>query len=102
MDYIESNWSKPNFNVADFSIEMGYSKSQLYRKLKNLTGKSSNNFIREFRLHKALSLLHKQRGNISEIAYAIGHSNPQYFSKWFKSHCKMSPSEYILKNKSKY
>jgi AraC-like DNA-binding protein len=39
--------------------------------------------------------------NISEIAYAIGHSNPQYFSKWFKSHCKMSPSEYILKNKKK-
>ena len=95
MDYIESNWNKPNFNVSNFSIEMGYSKSQLYRKLKNLTGKSSNNFIREFRLHKALSLLHKQRGNISEIAYETGFNSPAYFSKCFLDKYGILPSKYM-------
>lgn len=95
MDYIESNWSKPNFNVANFSYEMGYSKSQLYRKLKNLTGKSSNNFLREFRLHKALNLLHKQKGNISEIAYETGFNSPAYFSKCFFDKYGILPSKYV-------
>ncbi|MDX5584290.1 MAG: DUF4242 domain-containing protein, partial [Aureibaculum sp.] len=45
MDFIEIHWNKPNFNVGIFSKELGYSKSQLYRKLMKLTGKSPNNFI---------------------------------------------------------
>lgn len=95
MDYIEANWSKPSFNSASFSKVLGYSKSQLYRKLIKLTGKSSNAFIREFRLHKALNLLHKQRGNISEIAYETGFNSPEYFSKCFMDKYGILPSKYI-------
>ena len=50
MDFVEDYWNKPNFNVSNFSKQLGYSKSQLYRKMVKLTGMSSNNFIREFRL----------------------------------------------------
>jgi AraC-like DNA-binding protein len=98
MDYIELNWNKSGFNVGQFSKELGYSKTQLYRKLKKLTGKSSNNFMREFRLHKALSLLHNQKGNISEIAYETGFNSPAYFSKCFMDKYEILPSNYVQKH----
>jgi len=95
MDYIENFWNKPNFNVGNFSKELGYSKSQLYRKLMKLTGKSSSNFLRAFRLDKALGLLHKQYGNISEIAYETGFNSPAYFSKCFLDKYGILPSKYV-------
>jgi len=95
MDFVEKIWNNPTFNVDDFSKELGYSKSQLYRKLVNLTGKSANNFMREFRLHRALNLLHDQKGNISEIAFETGFNSPAYFSKCFFDKYRILPSKYI-------
>lgn len=95
MDYVDIIWNNPNFNVDDFSKELGYSKSQLYRKLIGITGKAPNNFIKEYRLHKALDLLHKQHGNISEIAYESGFNSPAYFSKCFKDKYDILPSKYL-------
>ncbi|MHB1147005.1 MAG: nickel-binding protein [Lutibacter sp.] len=98
IDLMDSNWNKPNFNVGDFSKDMGLSKSQLYRKLVKLTGKSANNFLREFRLHKAINLLHKQKGNISEIAYETGFNSQAYFSKCFMDKYGILPSKYLQQN----
>ena len=95
IDLIETVWNKPNLNVNAFSKSLGYSKSQLYRKLVNLTGYSPNNFLREFRLHKALNLLHFQNGNISEVAFETGFNSPAYFSKCFQEKYGILPSKYI-------
>lgn len=95
MDFVETIWNNSSFKVEDFSKELGFSKSQLYRKLVNLTGKSANNFIREFRLHRALNLLHDRKGNISEIAYKTGFNSPAYFSKCFFNKYKILPSKYV-------
>lgn len=94
ISHSEKSWSKPDFNVSTFSSELGFSKSQLYRKLKQLTGKSPNNFIREYRLHKAVGLLHDQFGNISEIAFETGFNSPAYFSKCFIDKFGILPSKY--------
>ena len=95
MDFIETIWNKPDFNIGHFSLALGYSKSQLNRKLKKLTGQSPNNFLKEFRLHKALQLLHKQQGNISEIAFETGFNSAAYFSKCFLDKYHILPSKYI-------
>lgn len=95
MDIIESNWCKPDLNVTKFCRELGMSKSQLYRKLINLTGKSPNNFLRDFRLQNALSLLHNQEGNISEIAFQAGFNSAAYFSKCFLDKYGILPSKYV-------
>lgn len=95
IDFIESVWNKSNFNVTLFSKSLGCSKSQLNRKLKKLTGQSPNNFLKEFRLHKALQLLHKQSGNISEIAFETGFNSAAYFSKCFHDKYGILPSKYI-------
>ena len=93
MDYTESVWSNTNLKVEDFSRPIGCSKSQLYRKMILLTGKSPNTFIKEYRLNEALTLLNKNTGNISEIAFETGFSSPSYFSKCFQKRYGHLPSD---------
>lgn len=95
MDFIEHIWTNPDFDMSQFSASLGYSKSQLYRKIKALTGQSPNRFLREFRLHKALQLLYKQQGNISEIAFQTGFNSAAYFSSCFREKYGILPSRYI-------
>ncbi len=92
MEYIEEAWNDTNLKVDDFSKPMGCSKSQLYRKLIGLAGKSPNTFVREYRLRRALQLLGKNEGNISEIAFETGFTSPSYFSKCFQKQYGYSPS----------
>jgi AraC-like DNA-binding protein len=95
MDYVEDVWNNTELDVKSFSKALGYSKSQLYRKLTILTGKSPNTFLRDYRLNRSLKLLHEQRGNISEIAFQTGFNSLAYFSECFKSKFKILPSKYI-------
>jgi AraC-like DNA-binding protein len=95
MNYMKVNWSSTDLKVNDLKKPMGCSKSQLYRKMISLTGKSPNTFINDYRLHEALQLLLKNNSNISEIAFDTGFSSPSYFSKCFQKRYGLSPSEYL-------
>lgn len=95
MDYTEREWSNPNLNIEDFSRNVGYSKSQFYRKMISITGKSPNRFIREYRLEQAIKLLRKKNDNISEVAYETGFSTPAYFSKCFLDAFGILPSHFL-------
>ena len=94
MEMTEKVWNDEEFNVVDFSKKIGLSKAQLYRKITALTGYSPNDFIKNYRLNKALKLLENRRGNISEIAFETGFSTPAYFSKCFQKRFGILPSEY--------
>ena len=94
MDYTESAWFDTNLKVEDLNKPVRCSKSQLYRKLISLTGKSPNTFIREYRLNEALALLNKNNGNVSEIAFETGFSSPSYFSKCFQKKFGYLPSAF--------
>lgn len=94
MEMTEKIWNDEAFNVVDFSKKIGLSKAQLYRKIISLTGYSPNDFIKNYRLNKALKLLENKHGNISEIAFETGFSTPAYFSKCFQKRFGILPSEY--------
>jgi AraC-like DNA-binding protein len=94
MDFAETNWHNSELKLDDLARALGYSKSQLYRKITSLTGKSPNNFIQDYRLNEALTLLNRNAGNISEIAYQTGFSSPSYFSKCFKKRYGYVPYEF--------
>ena len=81
-------------NLDCLSKKLGISQSQLYRKLKALTGDTPNTFIRNIRLHKSLLLLQETELNISEIGYEVGFTNPSYFSKSFNKKYGKSPLYY--------
>ncbi|MGM5470490.1 nickel-binding protein [Flavobacteriaceae bacterium LMO-SS05] len=95
MDFVEDAWNNTELDVLSFSKALGYSKSQLYRKLTSLTSKSPNTFLRDYRLNRSLKLLHEQRGNISEIAFETGFNSAAYFSKCFFGKYGILPSKYI-------
>lgn len=95
MDFTETAWKKADVKVNDFEKPIGYSRSQFYRKLVSLTGKSPNSFLKEYRLDEALSLLKKQRWNVSEVAFETGFNSPSYFSKCFQQQYGRTPSDYL-------
>jgi AraC-like DNA-binding protein len=98
MDFMDSDWADSELQVNDFSRPVGLSKSQCYRKLKVLTGKSPNIFLKDYRLKRALELLTKKMSNVSEVAFLTGFTSPSYFSKCFQKKYGHSPSEYLPAN----
>lgn len=95
LEIVEKNISNENFSAEDFAESVGMSKTHLNRKLNALLDSSANEFIRTYRLKKAARLLSGKSGNISEIAYEVGFSNPSYFAESFKKYFGCSPSEYL-------
>jgi AraC-like DNA-binding protein len=95
MDYFDKAWSDTSLKVDNFSKPLSCSKTQLYRKMVSLTGLSPNAFVQEYRLRNALKLLHKNTGNVSEIAFESGFSSPSYFSKCFKKKFGLLPASYL-------
>ena len=51
-------------------------------------------YIVSLRIHNAMNLLETTKYNITQIASAVGYDNSLYFSRLFKKHTGMSPSEY--------
>lgn len=94
MEIVEKNMDNPMFGSEQFAKEIGLSQTRLYRKLITLTGYASNDFIRRMRLKRAADLLHKQAGNVSEVAYQVGFNSLSYFAKCFKELHQYSPREY--------
>ncbi|NOQ91184.1 MAG: DUF4242 domain-containing protein [Flavobacteriaceae bacterium] len=94
-DLIEKEWNNPALNVDDFCANLGYSQSQLYRKMTSIVNKSTNSFIKDFRLGKALQLMNKKDKNISQIAFESGFNSIAYFSKCFKNKYSVLPSIYL-------
>jgi len=95
IDFIEGEWKNTNLKVDDFGKILGFSKSQLYRKMMSLVGESPNSFLMNYRLKRALELIKKQNNTISEIAFDSGFSSPSYFSKCFLKKFHSIPSKYF-------
>ncbi|MGB5529718.1 MAG: response regulator, partial [Ignavibacteriaceae bacterium] len=93
MEVIENHLSEEDFSIEQFGKEVGMSRVQLHRKLKALSGKSASHYLRSFRLSKAKQMIEEEKGNISEIAYSVGFSSPQYFTRCFKEEFGYPPSD---------
>ncbi|HSF87851.1 MAG TPA: ATP-binding protein [Saprospiraceae bacterium] len=81
------------FSVMHLYRAVFLSRTQLHKKLKALTGMSATHFIRHIRLSKAKELLKDPDLNITEIAYQVGFSDPNYFTRCFGEEFGESPSE---------
>ena len=91
---IDKSIDDPKFNVKEFSDEMQMSTTQLYRKVKALTGHSPVEFLRITRLHKAHDLLFQKNYSIKEVAYLTGFNNLSYFVKCFREYFGITPANH--------
>lgn len=97
---IEDNMDKERYNVSMVSEMMGIDQKQLYRKIKQLTGKTPVSFLRSMRLKRAAELLGQNRFTISEVMYMVGISNASYFTKCFSAEYGMTPKQYVQEHSS--
>ncbi|MBW4891874.1 response regulator [Mucilaginibacter sp. HMF5004] len=96
---VEDKMSDSDFNIDILTEAAGMSRSAFYRKFKSLTGQTPVEFLRDMRLKKGKELLDTGEENISQVAYAVGFTDPKYFGTCFKKQYALSPSEY-LRNRS--
>ena len=95
MSIIEQHLDDTEFNVNVFAREMAMARTNLFTKLKAITGQTPNEFILTIRLKKgALMLRNNPELNITEISDKIGFSSSRYFSKCFKDIYHVSPLAY--------
>jgi CheY-like chemotaxis protein len=95
VDYILENITDSNLCVEGLSAAVNLSRSNMYRKIKALTGQSIIEFIRLIRLKQALKLMETKKHSLAEIAYLTGFTSPAYFTKSFKDQYGKPPSEYL-------
>ncbi|MBP5508356.1 MAG: response regulator [Prevotella sp.] len=94
MHTVNENLKDPDFNVDRLCDEVGLSRTQLHRKMKEITGISTGEFIRNLRLQQAARLIREGKVNIAQVAYSVGFNNQTYFSTVFKKHFGRTPTEY--------
>jgi len=92
MAVIEEHLSEENFSIEEFGKDVGMSRSQIHRKLKALTGKSTSVYLRSVRLARAKQMIEDKIATISEISYMVGFSSPAYFSRCYKDEFGNPPS----------
>lgn len=91
---IEKHLDNSEFSIDDFAHEVNMGRTLFYKKIKGITNLSPNEYLRVVRLKKATELLRTTDLNVSEIAYQVGFSNPDYFYKCFKDQFKITPSQF--------
>ena len=97
MKVVNENMSDSDFNVEKMCDEVGVSRTQLHRKLKEMTGVPTSEFLRNIRLNEAARLIREHKINITQVSYMVGFANNSHFSTAFKKYFGMSPTEYAAK-----
>jgi signal transduction histidine kinase/ligand-binding sensor domain-containing protein/DNA-binding response OmpR family regulator len=95
INVINQHISDSSLSVDFIANEVGISRVHLYRKMKELTGQTPHEFIRNIRLKKAANLLAQKSLNVSEVTYICGFANIATFSSVFKKFYGVSPRDFV-------
>lgn len=93
-NYISKNYGKESLSIKEISDHVFLSASYVCTYFKSQTGQTLNQYITEYRMERAMSLLADERYQIADISAKVGYSNGNYFSKSFKKFTGLSPSKY--------
>jgi DNA-binding response OmpR family regulator len=102
VELVDENIDNNDFTIDQICREMSIGRTNMYKKIRSLTGQSMGEFIRGLRLKKAAKILITEDVSISEVLYRVGINSNSYFTKSFKSQFGMTPTEFIHQNVGKY
>ena len=100
MKFVNENLSNSDYSIEQMASDIGLSRAQLHRKMKEITGVSASDFVRNLRMQQAAKLLKEHKVNISQVAYAVGFTNEAHFSTVFRKHFGIPPSEFVNKSQN--
>jgi AraC-like DNA-binding protein len=96
---IEAHLEDPALDVRRLARAVGFSRSQLHRRVRALTHQSPSALIRSGRLQKAAHLLMCDAGSVAEVAYTVGFSSHSYFATCFRQQFNCSPKQFRASRK---
>jgi AraC-like DNA-binding protein len=94
IEIVEANIADSQMSVEKMADEMNMSRTSLHRKIKSITGFPPSELIRSIRLRRAARLIANRADSPTQVAHAVGFEDYSHFSKVFKKHFGVSPSEY--------
>ena len=94
MAFLEENISNQDLKIEDMADAVCLGRTVFYGKIKTIVGMAPVDFLRHIRIGRAEDLLTKSQMAVSQIAYAVGFTDPKYFTKCFKKDTGMTPKEY--------
>ena len=92
--FMEANIANSEMSIDDLAKEVNLSRSTLNRKMHELFNLSAKDFVQAARIKHACQLLRNTDMATKEVAYACGFSDPNYFSKCFKTNTGQTPTEF--------
>ena len=94
---IEEGYMDSGFDIEQLAESLKMSRSALTKKLKEETGLTVSQLLKDYRLNIAHDILAQNSGNrnITEIAYRVGFNDPKYFTRCFTKKYGISPSGYV-------
>ena len=94
LSYINDHIGDADLKIEQLADAVNLSRTVFYGKVKAMVGLSPVDFLRHLRIQRAEQLIAHSNENFSQIAYAVGFSDPKYFTRCFKKETGMTPSEY--------
>jgi len=95
LKFIDKELSNPELNIDHLCSDIGMSRTKLYHKIKEISGQAPNEFIRSFRLKKAIEILTHEDVLLTEVIYRVGIQTQSYFTKAFKKEYGKTPTQFI-------
>ena len=81
-------------DMKKYAKELNLSYSRFAHMFTDQIGISPHKYILQYRIFKAAELLMTSSLNVSEISENVGFQDSLYFSRMFRKHMGMSPTEY--------
>ena len=97
--YVMQNMSRGQISLEEMATAMGMGRVPFFHRIRNLTGKTPAELIRDLRLKHACILLKRTNINMSELATNIGFMTAENFINIFREKFGMTPLEYRLKHR---
>lgn len=97
LSYVHANYST-NLTNAAIGEHFGYHPNYISFVIKHMTGMPLRQYLIHVRLMHAADLLETGMLSVAEIAEQCGFCDISYFSKCFKKHFGINPSEYRVRS----
>ena len=97
IDYIKQNYMDSDLSVEKIARNIYLDSSYIRKVFARELDTTVIDFITNIRMQKAKELLNNENLKLADISERVGYSDPGYFSKCFKKHFGISPSEYSVK-----
>ena len=93
-DHINNNYHRP-LSTKDIADQVGLTTNSFCRFFKKVTQQSFIQFLNDYRIRKAVELFNDQNLSVTQVMYRCGFNDASYFSKQFKKHQLITPTEFL-------